>query len=227
MNANASIDEPLPLEQMFGSAHQLRVYKTKLTRTAVVLADLANPQGGLGQLLKADEHAVLNQSIAVIQSFSQRIEKAKECKLQDEKALEQAFNARQAQSWKLTKAYFPLVHETQEQQVNGLCMAMCLNQLGLLKPNKTASLFKAGLLKQAEALGRNYGSEYFFHELFSDCQAAIQEHIATHSAGTAQQSLDELRLQVAELSIAVRDSEKALLLLLSKAHPPQIAERAL
>jgi hypothetical protein len=82
------------------------------------------------------------------------------------------------------------------------------------------------LLKQAEALGRNYGSEYFFHELFSDCQAAIQEYIATHSAGTAQQSLDEMHLQVAELSIALRESEKALLLLLSKVYPPQIAERA-
>lgn len=226
MKATASIDESVPLEQMFGSAHQLRVYKTKLTRTVVVLADLANPLAGLGQLLKADEQALLKQSIAVIQNFSQRIEQAKECKLQDEKALEQAFNARQSQSWKLTKAYFPLEHGTLEQQVSGLCMAMSLNQLGLLKRGKTARLYKAGLLKQAEALGRNFGSEYFFHELFSDCQSAIQEHIAAPSTGTAQQSLDELHSLVTEISQSLRQSEKALLLLLTKTYPSQIAERA-
>lgn len=225
MKANASIDESVPLEQMFGSAHQLRVYKTKLTRTVVVLADLTNPLAGLGQLLKADEQALLKQSIAVIQNFSQRIEQAKECKLQDEKALEQAFNARQSQSWKLTKAYFPLEHGTLEQQVSGLCMAMSLNQLGLLKRGKTASLYKAGLLKQAEALGRNFGSEYFFHELFSDCQAAIQEHIATPSAVTVQKSLDELHLLVTELSQGLRESEKPLLELLTRTFPSHYAER--
>lgn len=225
MKTNVPTGGSVQLEQMFGSAHQLRVYKTKLTRAVVVLADLANPQEGPGQLLKADEHALLKQSIAVIQNFSQRIEQAKECKLQDEKALEQAFNARQSQSWKLTKAYFPLEHGTLEQQVSGLCMAMSLNQLGLLKRGKTPPLYKAGLLKQAEALGRNYGSEYFFHELFSDCQSAIQEHIAAPSTGTAQQSLDELDSRVTEISQGLRHSEKALLLLLTKTYPSQIAER--
>lgn len=226
MKANAPTEETVLLEQMFDSAHQLRVYKTKLTRTVVVLTDLADPQEGLGQLLKADEHALLKQSIAVIQNFSQRIEQAKECKLQDEKALEQAFNARQSQSWKLTKAYLPLEHGTLEQQVSGLCIAMSLNQLGLLKRGKTASLYKTGLLQQAQALGRNYGSEYFFHELFSDCQSAIQEHIAAPSTGTAQQALDELHSLVTELSQGLRQSEKALLQLLTQTYPSQIAEGA-
>lgn len=203
------------LEQAFESSSQLRIYKTKLSRTASVLEHLANPQEGLGLLLKPADQAVLRQSIEVIQSVSLRVEQAKECKLQDEKALEQAFNARQAQSWKLTQAYFPLKHETLEQQAFGLSMAMSLNQIGLLKGGKPSAKFKTDLLELAKGLSQNYGPEYFFHELFSDCQQAIQEHIASPSIESVQEQLERLQSQVTAISPRQRESVEHFLSQLS------------
>lgn len=222
MTARLPTQNIVHLEQAFESSSQLRVFKTKLTRTAGVLEHLANPQNGLSQYLKPADLAVLRHSIEVIHSVSLRVDQAKDHKTKLEASLEQAFNARQSQSWTLTKAFFPLEHATLEQQITGVCMALCLNQLGLLKPETTPFKFKPRLLNLAQALSKNFGSEYFYHELFSDCQQAIQEHISSPSTASVEKQLDELKLLIAERSSRLRQTEEAFIKTLTDCPPSQI-----
>jgi hypothetical protein len=211
MSAGLLTHYPAPLEGAFENSSQLRVFKTKLARTANVLQHLANPQEGLGQLLKPAEQILLQQSIELIESFSLRVDQAKERKIESEKALEQAFSIRQARSWELTKSFCPLKHDTLEQQANGLNIAMCLNQMGLIKAGKSSDRYRADLLKFAGGLSQNYGVEYFFHELLSDCQLAIQEHIASPSPQSVETLLDQLKRRVSQLAPGFNESTQLFL----------------
>ncbi|MFJ5299252.1 hypothetical protein ACIQAL_22320 [Pseudomonas sp. NPDC088368] len=178
--------------------------KTKLTRTASVLANLSDKHDALGQVLADEERSLLQKSIKVIQAVSQKIETAKECRLQDEKALEQRFHERQAEGWALAQHFFPVQHENSMQREAGLCIALSLNQLGLLKPEKQPAAFDEHLRTLAEGLSANFGAEYFFHELFSDCQQSIQQFITAHSSSPVESNLAELKQLIDELSPKLR-----------------------
>lgn len=212
-----------PIVRAFESSSQLRVFKTKLTRAASVLSHLSDSQAGLGRLLNPNEQAVLEQSLQVIQTFSQRVDEARECKIQDEKDLEQAFNARQIKSWELTKVYFPLVHETLDQQVHGFNVARCLNRLGLYQGGKNPSTFEADLLQLAEGLSQNFGVEYFYHELFSNCQQRIQEFISAPSSEAVECQLQHLKLLIADLLPSLSDNTLAHIEKLNSQQSPLFA----
>ncbi|MBI6854656.1 hypothetical protein K5D56_04675 [Pseudomonas cichorii] len=207
---NLPIDQLLELS-LFQNVRQLRVFQAKLTRTSNVLSQVVNIEQGLGKLLPPVELDLLQRSIELLQKVNLGVEAAKARKLDE---------SRSVQEQDLTATHFPFLNDSLDQQIGGLCITICLNQLVLLRPEKSPEEFKSELLVDARAARKNGGVENFTFNLFAECQGVIREYLNSYPHESVKANLEELKFLVTSCVLKICDSEREFLSNLVQAIEP-------
>ncbi len=126
-------DAVLELSKLY-SSNELRSVQSKFTGTARAIRELTDSrslQGRIGEKLSLEQRQLLNDAAQLIDSVNDNITHAKERKKRTEDTKTAWRKKRQKEAQFLSEQTFPLPHETLEQKLEIIRLALALNLLGL------------------------------------------------------------------------------------------------
>ncbi|OLU25460.1 hypothetical protein BVH03_17545 [Pseudomonas sp. PA15(2017)] len=190
----------------FYSSNELRSVQSKFTGTARAIRALANSrtlQGRIGEKLSLEQRQLLKDAAQLIDSVNDNIMHAKERKKRTEDAKAKWRKQRKQEARLLSEQAFPLPHETLEQKLEIIRLAMALNPLRLYLGFMSTQEFHRDLRKGATEFPQNgFWTQPKWRldqitsrrrEMLENIQSAITGELHNLSV---QEQLDGLRSQV-------------------------------
>lgn len=212
-------DAVLELSRLY-SSNELRSVQSKFTGTARAIRELTDSrslQGRIGEKLSLEQRQLLKDAAQLIDSINDNITHAKERKKRAEDTKSAWRKQRQKEAHRLIEQAFPLPHETLEQKLEILRLAMALNLLSLYLGFMSKQGFHRDLREGATEFPQNgfwTQPKWRLNQLTSHRRAMLEE-IQQAITGelhnlSVQEQLDGLQPQIAIARQSLLDDPMAI-----------------
>jgi hypothetical protein len=192
----------------FYSSNELRSLQSKLTGNARELRNLVDSHtllGRIGAKLSIEQRQLLKDAAQLIDSVNENITHAKERKKRSEDAKAAWRAHRQKEAHRLSEQAFPLPHETLEQKLEIIRLALVLHRLGIYQDFRPALKFHHSLREEVTNFSSLIGwtipewklSQLISHrrDLLESIRSAITSELDDRSV---QQQLADLNQRISE-----------------------------
>ncbi|WAJ37221.1 hypothetical protein OU800_21855 [Pseudomonas sp. GOM7] len=191
----------------FYSSNELRSVQSKLTGNARELRNLVDSHtllGRIGAKLSLEQRQLLKNAAQLIDSVNENITHAKERKKRSEDAKAAWRKQREKEAQNVCNKAFPLPHETLEQKLEIIKLALVLHRLGVYQDFRPGLKFHHALREEVTDFSRLIGwsipkwklSRLADHrrDILQSIQSAITYELDDRSV---QEQLEELQQRVA------------------------------
>lgn len=204
--AGITADLVLELSRLY-SAREMRSLQTGLTSAARELRELTHPNtllGRIGQQLTREQHDLLSNAAALLDSVKHNVEHAKEKKQRNEKAAKRQQEARNAQAAQLVARHYPLPAGTHDELLAVIKESLLLNRArvydGLWSPSEHNARLRQKL-KPGNLVGWASEQQYFVscaHSLRHDLLDHLRYEARYDDGSSVEERLVEIKRKVSE-----------------------------